>query len=580
MKFLNRDTKDQVLLEVTSSRRFDNKGNIYAEENEIQSTFNSSPQKPKNFKEKLSKINITTWKSNDTNDLENSYSYQINSGITSKGHNLTHDQIASKAIFEKIPPSFYTSLKPLFVLLKSQQSKLYFEWSLNNNSYNTISWLIQDITSNSDSPKKIQSISLKGTDLIIYTEGFNPLKYKIRLIDDYRCIGISNIDFINNSLIIQNGNFELRCSNLPILLNLQKLCLLSIFECNQIFKSLTGMVIASLGSTMFNMHIILDSTFCFRDWCEIYIEGKGWTKAWCHVDKLHSNKKKSVNYTIKFFKEKKPDSAIKNKSELFCFISSLKPIKDIFFYPDCKNSHSSIKENISIHEFLESVRIIKFVGNVSFPKKGFHSKNISHSTSNASSKSKGLLHKSSPSRSSSTSSNTSSTSGASHNCITNDFENCITSENGLLIRPIPHNGVNHLETLISFIIPMMNVTSLYGRPGHFKNGREDINSLMFGLPNLPVVDYFSLEEISTLLEPSIDINQNQDCMSHDTTFQSMDFYSKYLSSKMKEQPTRSQDFEFTHLKDLGVEYSNTLETNKVAMDVPRVYCSDSAETLI
>ncbi|GMG56483.1 unnamed protein product [Ambrosiozyma monospora] len=59
--------------------------------------------------------------------------------------------------------------------------------------------------------------------------------------------------------------------------------------------------------------------------------------------------------------------------------------------------------------------------------------------------------------------------------------------------PETHSGVEPAETMIRLAIPIMNSFSLYGRPERFISSREDRESLLFGLPQLPHTQFLDNE---------------------------------------------------------------------------------------
>lgn len=70
---------------------------------------------------------------------------------------------------------------------------------------------------------------------------------------------------------------------------------------------------------------------------------------------------------------------------------------------------------------------------------------------------------------------------------------------GLMIRPCEHAGMSILPTLIKFIIPIMDVCKIYGRPQHFIADKNDHDSILFGLPQYPNIHYFTAQEIDSML---------------------------------------------------------------------------------
>ncbi|KAK6463734.1 hypothetical protein DFJ63DRAFT_127079 [Scheffersomyces coipomensis] len=74
-----------------------------------------------------------------------------------------------------------------------------------------------------------------------------------------------------------------------------------------------------------------------------------------------------------------------------------------------------------------------------------------------------------------------------------DFRNT-----SIFIMPEPHSAVPGFDTLIRFLVPLMDSFGLYGRPQRLKANRTDPTSLLFGLPTLPHVHYLQLEDVAQL----------------------------------------------------------------------------------
>ncbi|KAK6197554.1 uncharacterized protein RJT21DRAFT_123382 [Scheffersomyces amazonensis] len=72
----------------------------------------------------------------------------------------------------------------------------------------------------------------------------------------------------------------------------------------------------------------------------------------------------------------------------------------------------------------------------------------------------------------------------------------------IFIMPEPHSAVPGFDTLIRFLVPLMDSFGLYGRPQRLKANRTDPDSLLFGLPTLPHVHYLQLEDVQQLTSRS------------------------------------------------------------------------------
>lgn len=80
------------------------------------------------------------------------------------------------------------------------------------------------------------------------------------------------------------------------------------------------------------------------------------------------------------------------------------------------------------------------------------------------------------------------------------FNGEVTEEkNSIFIMPEKHHGVPGYDTVIRFLIPTMNAFNLYGRPESLIAGRDNIRSLLFGLPTLPNVHYLDLIDVLNII---------------------------------------------------------------------------------
>ncbi|CAK7896807.1 protein Skg3p [[Candida] anglica] len=76
-----------------------------------------------------------------------------------------------------------------------------------------------------------------------------------------------------------------------------------------------------------------------------------------------------------------------------------------------------------------------------------------------------------------------------------DFKNT-----SIFIMPEAHSAVPGFDTLIRFLIPLLDSFGLYGRPKRLKADRIDPESLLFALPTLPHVHYLEIKDLERLIE--------------------------------------------------------------------------------
>lgn len=73
-----------------------------------------------------------------------------------------------------------------------------------------------------------------------------------------------------------------------------------------------------------------------------------------------------------------------------------------------------------------------------------------------------------------------------------------TRESSIFMMPEQHPGVLGFETLIRTLIPIYDVYQLYGRPKRLNADKNDINSLLFGMPSLPRAYYLDVIDVFML----------------------------------------------------------------------------------
>ncbi|SSD58816.1 uncharacterized protein SCODWIG_00577 [Saccharomycodes ludwigii] len=357
-----------------------------------------------------------------------------------------------------------------------------------------------------------------------------------------KCIIVSNDRSLTVTLISNNKNFT----------NLLKLAVeLYYFEYVSLSKSITAQLISSVGLKIPGIQMIFQSHFNFKDWCYVNINNNNkWLKLWMHVD-VDSKKK---NTSIKFFKDDKSSSS---KNVVFCIprIEDAGNHRELFIarfnkstgsvFGSLPNSFDSMEEL----EYLNGVDCLAYLGNIhklddnlvnnlpglsveeietmtnennrisSEPLIGGYRRSMSYNNLKKKNSSSSLrMLKKKPSSAS-----------ISTNMSNYTFANNNNNTTNILIKPLPHNGVSVTETLIRFILPMFNCLKLYGRPTQFKKSRVDVDSLNFGLPKLPIVDYFSLEELNILASNCVN-NENND--SNIILSDSMGHYINFLSAEM------------------------------------------------
>lgn len=234
--------------------------------------------------------------------------------------NLSSHPVSSRSFLE-LPPELFSITKPIFKLLQAHANKIYFQ-----SSDAEAVWNVKD---SSGHVFEAESISLLGSHIIITNSSVQVAD--VAIIDSPSNINQCEISSVGEFLQFNNGQLSITCNDFGLLEKFKRLCMISIFEFISIYKALTGTVISSYGLRMSDMHIILNSPFNFKDWCEVYLDGQGWVKVWCHIDKVsktNNSKSSSDNdakgkYQIRFYRDDKSTSS-KNCVFLFLTMSTFK----------------------------------------------------------------------------------------------------------------------------------------------------------------------------------------------------------------------------------------------------------------
>ncbi|CCK68932.1 Tph3p KNAG_0B04980 [Huiozyma naganishii CBS 8797] len=370
-------------------------------------------------------------------------------------------RLSTTGLFYDLPPEIYENIKPLLTLFKAQAHREYYSW-VDGPSASQWSATFMD-----GSTAELASLSFVGDTVRIVPRDTNR-EYTMPLI-----VGDNagaNYTVEDSRVCFTNPRVTLSCASDGELAKLVKLLSLSVFERISLYKSLTGTVIANMGKHLPDIKIILNSPHNFKDWCEVYLEGTGWVKAWCHINRdARSGKDPKGKCQIKIYTQNRsadPSAA----SNLVCYIPDCDYIQDIFFY----NTADADLDPVS---FLQNLNTIRILGDVRYSNEY---NNIGGTT--------GKRKMFSPRRRVSTSS-IKLKSATQHE----------TRQTGLLVRPIAHNGLSHLGAMTRFIIPMFDIARKYGRPGKFVTSRQDSDSLMFALPRLPKTRFLAEDQIPGFL---------------------------------------------------------------------------------
>lgn len=96
------------------------------------------------------------------------------------------------------------------------------------------------------------------------------------------------------------------------------------------------------------------------------------------------------------------------------------------------------------------------------------------------------------------------------------------------IIPETHGAVQPSETMIRFLVPIMNTFHLYGRPEKFRSTRDDKHSLLFGFPQLPHTQYMDMQTAFDL----VSLNMTNADQQHWTSYEWIEVFKELVHLKM------------------------------------------------
>lgn len=213
---------------------------------------------------------------------------------------------------------------------------------------------------------------------------------------------------------------------------------LSSYEYNSLQAAYTGALLSARGSRLSDIRTILaEKRFDHEDWISIrYGSGMAWKRCYAVVEPSTLKRKTFVPGRILLFENEQ-----KKKKQLMAVITDASAVTAI--YPQS-------------HLLIDHSTMIKMEGYINF---------------------------SSPSL---------STKVSKKNL--EDFKHT-----SIFLMPEQHSAVPGFDTLIRFLVPLFDTFGLYGRLKRLKANRNDVDSLLFGLPTLPRVHYLELLDIQQLV---------------------------------------------------------------------------------
>lgn len=227
--------------------------------------------------------------------------------------------------------------------------------------------------------------------------------------------------------------------------------ILCAFEYTSLQEAYTGAFLSSKGAKLSDIKVILaDSKFNYEDWVSVrFGAGMPWKRCYAVVSPGKSGSKKNGKKhfgEVVFYEN---DKKINNKKHAMATISSAFSIFAI--YP-------------SSPMLIDNSTMLKIEGEIEFNDGEKKTKKNKHSNAESS------------------------------------------KEGDIFIMPEKHNGVPGYDTIIRFLVPMLNSFHLYGRPERLISARDDLESLLFGLPTLPEIHYLQVNDLLPLTKSSASQN--------------------------------------------------------------------------
>ncbi|KAI0461681.1 hypothetical protein LJB42_004754 [Komagataella kurtzmanii] len=421
---------------------------------------------------------------------------------------------------------------PIVTLIHAQQARIYVEGLVKVPDNPDLSISNDSLLDLPDS-WRIVSSKLSGTELSFWgmnQDGslattndpeddevglFKPIYANI--VDAAFSLDVSRL-IIKITLSLQR-ELQLRCANINDLKLFYSSLLLARFEYQQMQKAFTGALLSAKAVNFSDIKVLLapENKFVKEEWTTIrfpWLNAK-WLR--CYISVIPGE---SVSFpSLKFKDKEKVNKDKPGKIEIY--ISSRKGKKNLL--ATIFNGRSCFSIYPEVPEFIDSNSLIRIEGEVLVNETlldkllnqdldGLLSRSSSQTKLNKRSSTGSLSSFKNPFRSNSltstghsrlrSSSVNSVESNGSSICLPANSKVCRT--NFVYIIPETHHGVPDSETMIRLLIPIFNVFKLYGRPQKFLSSRDNKQSLLFGLPQLPHTQYLDSESSYQLVDLNLE----------------------------------------------------------------------------
>lgn len=385
-------------------------------------------------------------------------------------------------------PSIPKELVPVITLIKAQQARRYFD-------------CVVEIPEDDGGPNLMAvNCKLNGIELVFWQdEGFQPIYINVTdAIAECQSDGV----FLKLS---DAKNYFIKTANAQDLNMVYASLLLAKFEFTQLQLAFTGALLSSKAILLSDIRTLLapENRFVKAEWCIVrfpWLNNK-WIR--CYVVVTPPEKNLSSNFKIKDdlagFKPGKIEiyasKQLQKKNLLACIVNGQSCSTIFPEQPDFIDSNSLLRVQGDI---LVNQDKLQQLSEESLNRKKSSSslrKNNSWSRLSASNR-----HNRSSSVTSNESVNSTGSSFTSRQLKSLNF----ATTNLCYLMPESHSAVLPLETMIRVMLPIMNSFKLYGRPLKFSSSKQDPDSLLFGLPQLPHTNYLDVQTAITLVELNLD----------------------------------------------------------------------------
>ncbi|ODQ56667.1 hypothetical protein WICANDRAFT_37125, partial [Wickerhamomyces anomalus NRRL Y-366-8] len=201
---------------------------------------------------------------------------------------------------------------------------------------------------------------------------------------------------------------------------------LSTFEYTSLQEAYTGALLSAKGSKLSDIRTILsESKFDYEDWVSVrFGSGMPWKRCFAVIEQPNKKSKKGKVYkgSVSFYKDEK-----KQKKLLWLLLKMQQKKTAMAIIKDASATYALYPQS---HKLIDHSTMIKLEGTVFF----------------------------------------------------DGNKKSLPKEACVYFMPEQHSAVPGYDTLIRFLVPLLDTFALYGRPKRLNANKSEMNSLLFGLP--------------------------------------------------------------------------------------------------